>query len=205
MNYTLAEGNRLVKAARYSIELFLRSPNFNRAHVEDAVRGLDAKEGVFVTIEHYPTMELRGCIGFPNPVGPLNSSVVDAAIAAATEDPRFVPVSHMELEDIIIEVSILSKMEPINGSTPEGIKRKIKISRDGLFLEYGYYSGLLLPIVAVQERWNAEEFLENLCLKAGLAKHMWRQNGIQLYKFTTQIFREKEPSGAVEEVFLGRI
>ncbi len=203
MNYTLEQGKKLVKAARYSIELFIRSPHFERKHIERTIEEMNAKEGVFVTIEHYPTRELRGCIGFPNPIGPLNSSVVEASIAAATEDPRFVPVSHVELEDIVVEVSVLSKMELVKGSTPESIKRKIKVGRDGLFLEYGYYSGLLLPIVAVQEHWNTEEFLENVCMKAGLARHMWRQSGIQLYKFTTQVFREKEPNGEVEEVLLG--
>ncbi|MEM0086762.1 MAG: TIGR00296 family protein [Candidatus Micrarchaeaceae archaeon] len=196
--YSLEEGEKLVKAARYAIELHIKSPNFNKSIIEHHIEGFNQKHGVFVTIEHYPTKELRGCIGFIKSMGPIKSSLVDAAIAAASEDPRFVPVSHRELNDITIEVSILSEPKRLTG-TPEEIENSVKIGRDGLIIEYGFYSGLLLPIVAVEQKWTAREFLENVCLKAGLSRHMWRQPGVELYTFTTQVFRETEPNGSVIE------
>jgi uncharacterized protein (TIGR00296 family) len=197
--YSLEEGKKLVKAARIAIELYLKSPYFDKKVVEREISSFKEEHGVFVTIEHYPTKELRGCIGFIKAPGPIKSSLIDAAIAAATEDPRFVSMSHRELEDVTIEVSILSKPEPITGS-PEEIKKQVKVGRDGLIIEYGFYSGLLLPIVAVEQGWDSEEFLKNVCIKAGLSPHMWRQNGVSLYRFETQVFREEKPNGEIEEI-----
>jgi uncharacterized protein (TIGR00296 family) len=201
--YKLSEGERLVRAARNAIELYLRSPNFNSSIIEKSLSEFNDNAGVFVTIEHYPTMSLRGCIGFPRAVGPIKKTIIDAAIAAATEDPRFIPLSHVELDDIIIEVSILTEPELIGGK-PSEIKKQIKIGRDGLIIEYGYESGLLLPIVAVEQKWNEEEFLNNVCIKAGLSENTWKHGNATLYKFSTQVFREESPNGNVIEVKLER-
>ena len=171
--------------------------------IENTLSEFNEKAGVFVTINHYPTMSLRGCIGYPRAIGPVKKLLIDAAIAAATEDPRFIPLSVGELNDVIIEVSILSEPQQIKG-TPEEIKKEIKIGRDGLLIEYGYYSGLLLPVVAVEEKWNVEKFLENVCIKAGLHPHMWKRSDITLYKFQTQVFREEEPNGKVVEIKMER-
>ncbi|MGC8623294.1 MAG: TIGR00296 family protein [Candidatus Micrarchaeia archaeon] len=200
-SYSVEEGEELVKAARYAIELFLKSPYFDRKIIYKKIEKFKDMSGAFVTLEHYPTGTLRGCIGFPLAIKPLYEAVVDAAISAATEDPRFVPLSHVELAEITIEVSILSKMERITGK-PEEIKEQVKVGRDGLFIEYGYYSGLLLPIVAVEEGWNSEEFLDNVCMKAGLPTHTWQRSDVSLYRFTTQIFREIKPEDGVEEIKL---
>jgi len=197
--YTLKEGEKLVKAARNTIELYIKSPRFNKEIIEKSLSEFNENAGVFVTINHYPTMSLRGCIGFPRAIGPLKKLLVDAAIAAATEDPRFIPLTVDELNEVIIEVSILTEPEEIKGDAEE-IKKQIKIGRDGLIIEYGYYSGLLLPIVAVEEHWNVEEFLENVCIKAGLDPQAWKRSGATLYKFQTQVFREEEPNGKVIEV-----
>jgi hypothetical protein len=197
--YTLPEGSQLVKAARGTIELYLKSPHFDKAIMKDGLRMFNQKYGVFVTLEHYPTKSLRGCIGFPNPVSTISNDLVEAALAAAFEDPRFVPVSKPELDNLIVEVSILSEPVEVPGSA---IKRKksIAIGRDGLIVRYGLHSGLLLPIVAVEQKWNAQEFLEQTCVKAGLPKDYWSQPNIQVYKFETQLFREEEPNGKVIEV-----
>ena len=201
--YTLKEGEKLVKAARNAIELYIKSPRFEKSMIENTLSEFNEKAGVFVTINHYPTMSLRGCIGYPRAIGPVKKLLIDAAIAAATEDPRFIPLSVGELNDVIIEVSILSEPQQIKG-TPEEIKKEIKIGRDGLIIEYGYYSGLLLPIVAVEEKWNVEEFLKNVCIKAGLHPNMWRRSDITLYKFQTQVFREEEPNGKIVEIKMER-
>lgn len=202
MPYTLADGEKLVKAARSAIELNLTSPHFKKEMVNTHISHMEEEHGVFVTIEHYPTKELRGCIGFPRAVGKLKDLLIDAAIAAATEDPRFVPISHLEFDHIVIEVSILSDPEPIKGKGDDKIKKEIKIGRDGLIIQSGYHSGLLLPIVPVEQEWSKEEYLENLCMKAGLPKFMWRHSHVNLYKFTTQVFRETSPGGHVEKVAL---
>lgn len=203
MEYSLADGENLVKAARYSVELYLKSPNFDRKVMKGTLDKYSEKRGVFVTIEHYPTMALRGCIGFPKPVGSLGSLLVEAAIGAAAEDPRFVPVSHRDLEETLIGVSILSDPQIINKVTPEGRKKEVKVGRDGLIIHYGFNSGLLLPVVAVEQEWDKMEFLEGVCEKAGLPGDAWTRSDISLYKFTAQVFKETEPQGQVKEIRLG--
>ncbi len=204
MNFNIDQGTRLVKAARFAISLYLTSNYFKRELAEKYVEDFNEKQGVFVTLYHYPTMTLRGCIGFPIPIKPLKESLIDAAIAAATEDPRFVPVTHMELKDLIVEVNVLSPLELIRAKEKEEIKKEIKIGKDGLMIKYGYYEGLFLPEVPVEEHWNVEEYLENLCIKAGLPTHMWYHEGASLYKFTSQIFREIEPDDGVKEIVLSK-
>lgn len=199
--YSLEDGTELTKSARYAIELFLKSPDFDIGIIERKLSKFKEKYGVFVTLYEWQTHMLRGCIGFPRGFESVSKLLPQAAIAAATEDPRFDPVSIRELKELIVEVSILSEPKRITG-TPEEIMKSIKIGEDGLIIEYGYYSGLLLPIVAVEERWGPKEFLENVCLKAGLPPNKWREPGVALYKFSTQVFREKSPEGEVEEVEL---
>jgi hypothetical protein len=199
--YSAKQGEALVKAARNSIELFLINPRFDKKIVEESIAQFGEKHGIFVTLEFYPTKELRGCIGFPRAVAPLNESIVDAAIAAAFEDPRFVPVSKKELGDLTVEISVLSKPELITGGS-RGRLSAIKVGRDGVIVEYGLYSGLLLPIVAVEQHWGEQELLEQACVKAGLSTNYWSQPNVNVYRFQTQVFREDSPMGNVSEVVL---
>ncbi|MCL5679874.1 MAG: TIGR00296 family protein [Candidatus Marsarchaeota archaeon] len=195
----LKEGEELVHAARNAIELTLRSPIANKHIVYESIKHFDEPCGAFVTLSHYPTAALRGCVGFPRPVMPLGKAVADSAISAAFDDPRFVPVSFNELSELIVEVSILSDMVPITGSEKDKLK-SVKIGRDGLMVEYGIYSGLLLPVVAVEEGWNAEQFLNAVCEKAGIPITYWKQKNVRLYKFNTQVFKEEAPQGKVVEI-----
>ncbi len=172
--------------------------------MEKTLHEFTQKHGVFVTLYHYPTKTLRGCIGFSEGIGEVRKLLVEAAVAAATEDPRFVPISHLEFEHMVIEVSVLTKPERIHGNA-EQVKKQVKIGRDGLVIEYGYHKGLLLPIVPVEERWSIPMFLDNVCLKAGLPEHTWMHGTAVLYKFSTQVFRETAPNGNVEEVMLEEI
>jgi len=139
--------------------------------------------GVFVTLKK--NGELRGCIGMIRGFEPLSSSLPEMAIAAATRDPRFPSVRHEELKEIDIEISVLSPMQPV-GNTEE-----IVVGRDGLMLQRGAYSGLLLPQVPVEWNWGLDEFLKNLCLKAGLAPGSHRLPDAKLWRFTAEIFQEK--------------
>ena len=197
--YTREEGEALVGAARHAIDLSLRNPHFTKSLVTGITGHLREMDGVFVTLEHYPTKALRGCIGFPLAVAPVGEAVVDAAIAAAFEDPRFVPVSHHEFDRLLVEVSVLTRPEPITGAASQRY-RKIKVGRDGLFAKYGLHSGLLLPIVAVEQGWDEKTFLQEVCVKAGMPDSYWLQPNVKMYRFQTQIFKEEEPGGRVVEV-----
>jgi len=198
----LKDGEKIVRYARTAVEGYLngesKSSIIKRA--EQELQEFSEEKGVFVTINTFPEKELRGCIGYPEPIYPLNKALVLSAIAAATEDPRFTPVSYEELDHIVFEVTILTKPRGIECNKPEELPELIKVGRDGLIAEKGYYRGLLLPQVPVEWGWDAEEFLSQTCWKAGLPKDAWRKGGVSFYKFEGEIFAEKEPKGEVERI-----
>jgi uncharacterized protein (TIGR00296 family) len=144
--------------------------------------------GVFVTLNK--SGELRGCIGYPEPVMPLLNALIDASISAATRDPRFNPLTSGELDEIHVEVSVLTKPEIIEVKNPSEYVENVKIGDDGLIIEMGPYKGLLLPHVATEWNWSTEEFLSNTCMKAGLSPDCWLSGEARIYKFGSQIFEE---------------
>ncbi|SPC33303.1 Protein TON_1965 [Candidatus Nitrosocaldus cavascurensis] len=146
--------------------------------------------------------ELRGCIGFPLPSKELCYAIVDAAVAAATEDPRFEPVKSSELDRITVELSILTEPELITVKDPREYKDKIKVGRDGLMIVWRYGSGLLLPQVAVEYGWDEERFLCETCMKAGAMPDCWFYQDTRVYRFEAIIFKEVEPNGRVTRVRL---
>jgi uncharacterized protein (TIGR00296 family) len=196
--YSIEHGRQLVKAARNGIELALIDMHFNRDIITNTLQEFDKPHGVFVTLKHYPTMELRGCIGFPRAIGPLKEALVEAAVAAAFEDPRFVSISKRELDDLLVEISILSSPVEVVGNEKARLSA-VNVPGDGLMIEYGHYSGLLLPTVAVEQKWGKKRFLEETCRKAGLHENYWAQQNVRLYKFETQVFTEESPDGNVIE------
>jgi uncharacterized protein (TIGR00296 family) len=142
---------------------------------------------------------LRGCIGFPLPEKPLYQGVVEAAIAAATEDPRFPPLDRQELNNTIFEVSVLTSPQQISVS-PAEYGKEIEIGRDGLILHWRFGSGLLLPQVPVELKWNVEEYLANICYKAGAPPDVWLDPSSKLYRFQAVVFKEVEPKGEVVQL-----
>lgn len=157
------------------------------------------KAGVFVTLNYLTRNReehLRGCIGFLLPEKMLRQSVVEAAIAAATEDPRFPPVDIQELDNMIFEVSVLTPPQEIRVA-PDEYRKVIKIGKDGLILRWRYGSGLLLPQVPVEMKWNVDQYLANICYKAGAPVDAWKDHASKLYKFQAIVFKEKEPKGQV--------
>jgi len=156
------------------------------------------KKGVFVTLLTFPQKNLRGCIGIPEPVMKLQDAIREAA-SSATRDPRFPPVDQKELDYIIVEVTLLTKPELINVKNPKEYLSQIVVGRDGLIAEKGFFRGLLLPQVPVEYNWEVEEFLSQTCMKAGLPPDAWFEKDTKIYKFSGQIFAEKEPYGEVEE------
>ncbi len=192
---SLEEGTLLVRAARRTIETYLRE---RKAPPKPKVSSkLKEPRGVFVTLTKRG--ELRGCIGHPMPTTPLIDAVIDSAISSATRDPRFPPVKPDELSEIEVEVSVLSRPEPMRVKHPREYPASIIIGRDGLIVECEGYAGLLLPQVPVEWKWNAEEFLSHTCLKAGLTPDSWLDKRVCIKKFSAQIFSEKEPNGEIEE------
>jgi hypothetical protein len=154
--------------------------------------------GVFVTIYLVNNMNseknLRGCIGYVFPSQNIYDSVIAAAINAATEDPRFIAISEKELDDLIFEVSVLSKPALIQVENTDVSLSNIVIGRDGLILESRYGSGLFLPQVPVEQKWNIREYITNLCHKAGAPSDAWLLPDSKLYTFCSLIFREKLPN-----------
>ena len=157
----------------------------------------DEPRGVFVTLKRFPGGALRGCIGYPLPVLPLRSALVGAAVSAALEDYRFRPVAASELPRLSIEVSVLTPPVPLTFSTPEEALRAVKVGRDGLIVDGFGSSGLLLPQVAPEEGWSAEELLNGTCEKAGLPPRSWQDPRVRVRRFEAEIFREVAPGGDV--------
>jgi AmmeMemoRadiSam system protein A len=140
--------------------------------------------GAFVTVHQFG--ELRGCIGQIEARHPLASAVVQCAISAATRDPRFPPMTARELnEGTELEISVLTPMQRV--SSPE----EIEVGRDGLLIQQGYHSGLLLPQVATEWGWDRETLLAHTCRKAGLPQDAWK-HGAEIYKFQAEIFSERD-------------
>jgi len=189
-----SDGVLLVKAARKAVTEFLS--NGNRIKLEsDLEKKFSFNSGVFVTLNNPDG--LRGCIGFPLPEKKLSYAIVDGAIAAATEDPRFSPVNRKELDDIVFEVTVLTPPVEIDVSDPMEYLEKIKVGRDGLIIRHSFSSGLLLPQVPVEYDWNVEEFLQHTCEKAGLARDTWKNESVKIEKFEGIIFKEETPNGVI--------
>jgi len=138
--------------------------------------------GAFVTLE--VGGDLRGCIGYPGATESLDQVVAGCAIAAATEDPRFPPLDRREMEDLAIEISVLT---PIVAVEDVG---EIEVGRDGLVVSDGRRRGLLLPQVAVERGWDRDTLLAHTCLKAGLRADAWK-TGARVLRFQAEVFSEK--------------
>ena len=158
----------------------------------------ESKLGCFVTLKRNDVeSSLRGCIGFPEPVYKLSKALTEAAVHSATQDPRFEAVTLDELNSLVIEVSVLTTPTPIEVKSQKELPSQINIGKDGLIMRWSFGSGLLLPQVATEEKWDAEEFLSNLSMKAGAMPDQWLVPGTLIFKFQAQIFKELEPKGKV--------
>jgi len=189
-----SDGVVLVKTARKAVTEFLS--NGNRMKLESELEEkFSFNSGVFVTLNNPDG--LRGCIGFPMPEKKLSHAIIEGAIAAATEDPRFPSVKTNELNDIVFEVTVLTPPVEIDVSDPMEYLEKIKVGRDGLIIRHSFSSGLLLPQVPVEYGWDVEEFLQHTCEKAGLERDTWKNEDVKIEKFEGVIFKEETPNGAI--------
>ena len=183
-----SDGVFLVKTARMAVTEFLSTGKKMKLGSEHEKK-FSFNSGVFVTLNNADG--LRGCIGFPMPDKKLSNGIIDAAIAAATEDPRFSPVKTNELNDIVFEVTVLTPPVEITVTDPVEYLEKIKVGRDGLIIRNSFSSGLLLPQVPVEYGWNVEEFLQHTCEKAGLEKDTWKNEKVKIEKFEGIVYKEK--------------
>jgi AmmeMemoRadiSam system protein B/AmmeMemoRadiSam system protein A len=183
-----AEEQTLLKLARFVLENFITRgvADFSESKLSDfqLTEGLRQKLGVFVTLKEYG--DLRGCIGNIVGIRPLYQGVVENAQNAAAHDPRFDPVTPEELDRIEIEISVMSPLEPVKSLD------EILVGRDGLVLKKGFHSGVFLPQVPVEWNWDKTTYLEQLGLKAGLARDAYKDPQTELLRFSAQVFGETE-------------
>lgn len=206
---TLDLARALVKIARDAISHYLsgslRLYEIPREFKEKFPE-LELYAPVFVTLEKLVGeggvrgRELRGCIGFIEPILPLGVATVESAISSAFNDPRFPPLRSRELNEIVVTLTIL------NGKIEVKRIDEIIVGRDALYVERGVYprlfSGILLPEVPVDYCWDLETFANMTCNKAGLEPGCWRRPGTRLYRIPGRTFREVKPGGDVVEVDL---
>jgi len=171
---------QLISLARAAVASAVRRQPASRP---GAATGLLAeKRGCFVTLTRGG--DLRGCIGTFQPDRPLGEMIVEMGRAAA-QDPRFVanPITPAELDELTVEVSVLSPLEPT------GEPEKLDIGRHGIYVVKGQRSGCFLPEVATDQGWDAVEFLRYCCShKAGLPSDAWRDPDAKVYLFTSEKF-----------------
>ena len=200
MMYSDEEGIFVVKTARRVVEEYL---NRRRVPEIEFPKKFEEKGGVFTTISTYPDRNLRGCIGFPEPIFPLKKALVESALAAAFQDPRFPPLTRDELNSVVFEVSLLTPPEEIRVKSRKELLNRVVIGRHGLIAERGFYRGLLLPQVPVEWNWDVEEFLSQTCWKAGLPPDCWLDESTKIYAFSAEIFEEEEPRGRIRRKEIG--
>ena len=173
----------LLHIARAAIQSYVGEGERLKVTEKDA--RLNEQEGAFVTLSK--NGKLRGCIGNILGSGPLYLTVRDMAVAAATQDPRFKPVTKEEIKDLDLEISVLSKPRRVKSA------EDIVLGKHGVIISRNGHSGVFLPQVAEETHWSKEEFLSQLCAqKAGLPPTCWKDPETQIAVFTAQVFSEKD-------------
>ena len=199
-DYTLDEGVFLVTTARHTVESLLKVAG--RAPSSEMPKRFREKRGAFVTIRTCPDSDLRGCIGRPYPSEPLIDAVKDSAVDAAVGDPRFNPVTADELPSLTFEVSVLTEPVIMEVRSPREYRSRVVIGRDGVIVRWRGGSGLLLPQVPVEEKWDIDTYLSYACMKAGATPDLWLSGQIQLSTFQAIVFEETAPAGTVRKMSL---
>lgn len=174
--------SKLLEIARQAVETYIKQRKIIK--IEENDEALNKYQGVFVTLEKGGN--LRGCIGVFESEKPLYQNVIEMAIAAATQDPRFNPVLESELKDLEYEISVLSPLRKVDSY------KDIEIGKHGVQIKQGNRSGVFLPQVALENNWDRETFLSILCSqKAGLSSDCWKDKNTEIYVFTAQVFKQE--------------
>lgn len=194
-----AEGEQIVKAARAGVEAEASDRGAPEVELPPA---MDEKRGVFVTLNI--GKQLRGCIGIVLPYYKASEALRIAA-EDVCHDPRFPPLKPDETDRCTVEVSVLTVPEKIEYSSTDDLQSQINIGEDGLVLYYKRSArvtnnAVFLPQVPVEQGWDTEQYLSELCAKAGLQDSAWRSGVIEFYKFSAEVFGEETPNGKVKRV-----
>lgn len=177
------EKKELLMLSRKTLETYYLSGKiFEYTPINSRLKELHL--GCFVTLKKRGN--LRGCLGNFSSKTPLYLNIQKMTISSAKEDPRFDPVKHSELKDIDIEISVIYPMIEIKNLD------EIQVGRDGLYVEQGFFRGVLLPQVATEYGWDREEFLSHTCIKAGLPPNAWKNTQIRIFRFEADVFGEKD-------------
>jgi hypothetical protein len=177
---TLAERSALLGVARAAVLAHLQG----KPPPEPGLFGALAEpRGAFVSL--HVGGALRGCVGTLSPADGLARTVARMAVAAASQDPRFPPLTPADVPELSVEISALGPRRPL----PEPLA--VRVGQDGLVVRKGWHRGTLLPRVAVEHGWDAPEFLKHACLKAGLPARAWQEPGLELEAFEAEEFGEE--------------
>ncbi|NQV08520.1 AmmeMemoRadiSam system protein A [Candidatus Woesearchaeota archaeon] len=173
---------KLLNLAKSAVSSYLNKIDLE---IDEALKNnFSDKQGVFVTLTKND--QLRGCIGFTEPIFPLYEAIVKAAKSAAFSDPRFMPLQQEEFNEIKFEISVLSVPELIE----DDYLNNINIGEDGLIINNPSGSGLLLPQVFSRDEYDPKKALETTCTKAMLPTDVWKDEETKVYKFQAEIFSE---------------
>lgn len=172
---------KLLRLARQAIDSCLLQQDFTPQVADDPQ--LTQKAGCFVTIKIKG--QLRGCIGTFIGTQPLYLEVIRMAIAAATQDPRFPPMTPTDRGKYTVDISVLSPLEKISDPNI------IEVGKHGIYLEQNGNRGVLLPQVATEYAWERQTFLEQTCKKAGLPGDAWQSEETALFVFTAEVIEEE--------------
>lgn len=178
------EQQACLELARQSLEHYFKTGTLLEVDGSKVSANLHQRHGCFVSLKKEG--RLRGCIGRIVGDMPLYKTIIEYAVHAALRDPRFQPVTRSELPDLHIEISVMTPLERVTDVND------IQVGRDGLLIKVGYDQGLLLPQVATEWGWNRDTFLAQTCRKAGLPLDAWKGPQAQIYRFSAQVFGEKE-------------
>lgn len=174
-----AEQKILLNLAKQAVEIYVRTNKI--IEIKETNVNLNKHQGVFVTLKK--DNDLRGCIGVFESEEPLYKNVINMAITAAIQDPRFNPISKDELNDLEYEISVLSPLQKIN------FWKEIEIGKHGVEIRHGMHRGVFLPQVASENNWDLDTFMSILCTqKADLPADCWKNPETEIYVFTAQVF-----------------
>ncbi|GAX62466.1 hypothetical protein SCALIN_C34_0017 [Candidatus Scalindua japonica] len=174
----------LLSIARESIKSSITNTPGEHIQIETTSPSLIKKSGAFVTLKSHG--KLRGCIGRMDSNIPLYKLVSEMAVSAAKEDPRFNQIQLSELEDLEIDISVLTPLQKIDDPLD------FELGRHGIYIKKAFSTGCFLPQVATENGWTKEEFLSQCCsMKAGLSPDAWKSKNIDIYIFTSEMISEK--------------
>ncbi len=191
--YTVDDAGLLIKGIRNAIELQIISPRFRPEIIEEQLQKYGSNARIQVRLFHHPTNTQRA---FCAREGVLRKAISSAASAIAAGQPGQPPISAKELPELLVEISIFDDEVALPDGAV-GRRNAVVLGKDGLKVEYGMHSGMLMPSYPVRNGLSKTGFLEAACESAGLGKDYWKQPKVRIYKFGVQRFIEETPNGRI--------